>query len=102
MPRVAPRAATGGTVVDMQTSASGASDNPSGLRMPTPGVAGDSAFGEWRRGWLVVLASTIGLGIGTSHVYTMGIFITPLEHEFGWSRAQLSSGLMANSVIGVI
>ena len=70
--------------------------------MPTPEVAGDSAFGEWRRGWLVVLVSTIGLGIATSHVYTMGIFIAPLEHAFGWSRAQISGGLMANSVISVI
>ena len=88
--------------MNIQTTASGASRDPSDSLMPTPEVAGDSAFGEWRRGWLVVLVSTIGLGIATSHVYTMGIFITPLEHAFGWSRAQISGGLMANSVISVI
>jgi hypothetical protein len=69
--------------MNIQTTASGASRDPSDSLMPTPEVAGNSAFGEWRRGWLVVLVSTIGLGIATSHVYTMGIFITPLEHAFG-------------------
>jgi predicted MFS family arabinose efflux permease len=88
--------------MDIQTSASGTNHDPSGLRMPTPEVAGGSAFGEWSRGWPVVLVSTIGLGIATSHVYTIGIFITPLEQAFGWSRAQISSGLMANSIISVI
>jgi predicted MFS family arabinose efflux permease len=81
--------------VAIQTSASA-------LQLPTAVVAPESSFDEWRRGWLVVLASTIGLGIATSHVYTIGIFMSPLEHEFGWSRAQISSGLMANSIISVI
>ncbi len=59
--------------MDIRTTAS---RDPSDLLMPTPEVAGDSAFGEWRRG--------------------------SLEHAFGWSRAQISGGLMANSVISVI
>jgi MFS family permease len=58
--------------------------------------------GEWRRGWILVLVSMIGLGISTSHIYTMGIFMGPVEKSLGWSRGQISSGLLVNSVVAVL
>jgi MFS family permease len=61
----------------------------------------DPAIGEWRQHWIVVFVSMIGLGIGTRHVFYMGIFIAPLEHEFGWTRAEISSGLLMNSIVGI-
>jgi MFS family permease len=61
----------------------------------------DPSIGEWRQHWIVVFVSMIGLGIGTSHVFYMGIFIAPLEHEFGWTRAEISSGLLMNSIVGI-
>jgi MFS family permease len=33
--------------------------------------------------------------------YTMGLFIQPLEQEFGWSRAAITSALTVNAVIAV-
>jgi len=43
-------------------------------------------------GWWVVLASGIGLALhfGPIIVPTFGVFLKPLSHEFGWSRAQTS------------
>lgn len=43
-------------------------------------------------GWWVVLASFIGLSLGSASmgVFGIGVFIRPLEAEFGWSRAQIS------------
>ncbi|MDB5598375.1 MAG: hypothetical protein JWN71_419 [Xanthobacteraceae bacterium] len=45
-------------------------------------------------GWWVVLSGLIGLTLGASTVtlFTFGVFITPLEQEFGWSRAQIALG----------
>ena len=51
-----------------------------------------SARDEWRRHWLVVLSGMIGVGLVSIHVYTQGPFIAPLEREFGWKRAEISSG----------
>lgn len=57
---------------------------------------------EWSRGRSIVLVSVIGMAIATSHTYAMGLFLGPIEEEFGWSRAQISSGLILNSIVGVL
>lgn len=59
------------------------------------------AAAEWRNGWTVVFAAGAGMALSTVAVYCTGIFIAPLEAEFGWSRAQISSGLTLLSFIGV-
>lgn len=52
--------------------------------------------------WLVVFTSTAALAASVTHVYSAGLFIVPLENEFGWSRAQITAGLTFLSVISVI
>jgi MFS family permease len=51
---------------------------------------------EFRRGWQIVLASAMGVGIGVSGApfYTLGVFLKPLSAEFGWNRAQLSASTL--------
>jgi len=43
-------------------------------------------------GWWVMLASFIGMLFGTAAilVFSLGVFIQPLQQEFGWTRAQIS------------
>ena len=43
-------------------------------------------------GWWVTLASLIGMVFGTAAVlvFSLGVFIQPLQQEFGWTRAQIS------------
>lgn len=52
---------------------------------------------EWRLHWRVLLGATIGVATGISvWQYAMSAFIQPLQHQFGWSRGDLSFAL--NSV----
>ena len=43
-------------------------------------------------GWWVLLASFVGMLFGTAAilVFSLGVFIQPLQQEFGWTRAQIS------------
>ena len=58
---------------------------PEGALAPEPN-------GEWRQHWPAVMAATSGVGLSTIISYSTGVFIGPLEHAFGWSRAQITSG----------
>jgi nitrate/nitrite transporter NarK len=51
-----------------------------------------NAAAEWRQHWKVVLAACVGMGVASTIAYSGGLFIEPLEKEFGWSRAQIMSG----------
>src|SRR5688572_4680205 len=44
------------------------------------------------RGWWVLAAATIGMGLGYSNigVLSFGLFIVPLTTEFGWGRGEVS------------
>jgi MFS family permease len=50
------------------------------------------AAGEWRSNWTLVAAATAGMMLSALATGSIGIFMAPLEQEFGWSRAQISSG----------
>lgn len=61
-----------------------------------------SARGEWSRHWPLVVASMFGMSVYTVVSYSLGTFIQPLEREFGWSRAQISSGLTIFTLTAVV
>jgi predicted MFS family arabinose efflux permease len=69
-----------------QSSAASAGPNPAA---PDAGL---SASSEFRRGWTVVVASMIGVGLCVTGLpnYAIGLFIDPLSREFGWSRSAIS------------
>lgn len=50
----------------------------------------------------VVFAACVGLGLGTLYVYSLGVLIAPIQQEYGWSRAAISSGLTIVSVTTVL
>ena len=59
---------------------------------------------ELRRGWLLILASSIGV-ICSSIVlpfYTIGALVKPLTAEFGWSRADVQLGILFSSGLGAL
>ncbi|MBG6119931.1 MULTISPECIES: MFS transporter [unclassified Sphingobium] len=62
---------------------------------------GEGAAEEWRRGWPLVLSATAGYTVGPLGVYTMSLYIRPLQEEFGWSKAFVTSGLMVNALVAV-
>mgnify|MGYP001172773062 CR=1 FL=1 len=59
---------------------------------------------ELRRGWLLILASSIGV-ICSSIVlpfYTIGALVKPLTAEFGWARADVQLGILFSSGLGAL
>lgn len=72
--------------------------------MDTENVAEVSAKGglaEWKAHWKVVLAAACGMTFATMPSYTMGVFIGPLEQEFGWSRTAATSVLIGWSLTAI-
>lgn len=52
-----------------------------------------TALGEWRVNWRVAVAAALGCGVGSGlSSYTAGLFIEPLQSEFGWSRSEIAAG----------
>ncbi len=47
---------------------------------------------EFRQGWRVVVAAAFGVGVGLTGapIFSLGAFLVPLAHAFGWTRAQVS------------
>lgn len=60
------------------------------------------ALGEWRSYWFLPLAAALGYATSVLHVYSFGPFIEPLQQEFNWSRAQISSGLTVASIVSAL
>lgn len=56
---------------------------------------------EWARNWALVLTSLVGVSLGTIGIYSAGLFLAPLEAEFGWTRAQVTSGLLIYAAVAV-
>ena len=61
-----------------------------------------SARAEWRAHWPTVLAAMIGLSLTTVYVYSSSALIVPIQHDTGWSRTQIISGLTIASVLSAI
>ncbi len=56
-------------------------------------VLSTGAMSEWRSYWALPIAAALGYATAVMYVYAMGPFIEPISSEFGWSRAQVSSGI---------
>jgi MFS family permease len=65
-------------------------------------MSAESSKGEWASGWPLVLACAVGMSTPSVSLYSLGQFMAPLEHAFGWSRTQTSIGLSLSLAIGVI
>lgn len=65
-------------------------------------LVNEGVRGEFARNWTVVLASALGMAFASVGVYALGVFIQPLEQEFGWKRAEIALGMTVSSVFSVI
>jgi MFS family permease len=59
------------------------------------------AAAEWQANWTLVAAATAGVSLSAVGVASLGVMMEPLEHEFGWTRAQISLGTSLVSFIGM-
>jgi MFS family permease len=61
-----------------------------------------TAAQEWRDGWVTVLVSAAGISIANMHVFSISLMMKPLGDEFGWSRAEISSGMLFATVTAAL
>lgn len=59
---------------------------------------------EFARGWTIVLACILGVGVGVTGLpfYTFGIFVKPLAADFGWSRGAITTGMLCLNFGGMV
>jgi MFS family permease len=65
-------------------------------------MAPRTAVQEWRSHWTLVMAGLVGFSLSAIASISLGTFTQPLEKEFGWSRADVTSGLLAYAVTRLI
>jgi len=65
-------------------------------------MAQDEAKKEWASGWPVVLAGVFGISFVSISTASLGLFMGPLEQEFGWTRTQISITGAIGAVIAMI
>lgn len=56
----------------------------------------DSTTNEFRRGWRVLVASSLGVALGASPIpfNSLGPLTVPLTREFGWGRGDVQLGIL--------
>lgn len=57
---------------------------------------------EWRRYGYLPFVAAMGYAMSAMHSYGIGVFIAPLQEEFGWSRGFISMGLTIAGIGGVL
>lgn len=66
-----------------------------------PKTVSGSAAGEWRAHWPLVLATAMGMSLAALLSAIFGVMLAPIEQDMGWTRAEISSGPVVVSVMGL-
>jgi MFS family permease len=63
-----------------------------------------SATAEFIAGWRALIAAFLGIACGAAglYYYTLGVMMKPMQVEFGWSRAGLSSVLLIAAIVSAL
>lgn len=56
---------------------------------------------ELRDGWPLILSAMLGILMTNIHTYSLGMFIRPLEAEFGWTRAEITTASAIGAAMGL-
>ncbi len=65
-------------------------------------TAPQTAAAEWRRHWPLVAAATSGMSLAALSTSAFGVMVVPIEEDFGWSRADISTGPLIVSVMTIL
>lgn len=59
------------------------------------------AAAEWRSNWPMVLSALVGVSFVSIPPATLGLFMEPLQNEFGWTRTQISGGMTVLALVSL-
>jgi MFS family permease len=65
-------------------------------------TAATAGRAEWRSGWPLLLSCAVGNSAPPLAQYTLGQFMAPLEHAYGWSRTEVSAGLSLSMLVSFL
>ncbi len=68
----------------------------------TPALESGLARKEWAAHWKVPVVSAVMLMVANSHYYSLGVLIPAIEQDQGWSRSQISAGMIFASIGAVL
>lgn len=62
------------------------------------------AMAEWRNGWslVAIIAVILTSAPSTLPVYTLGVFVKPLQVEFGWGRGQIEMAILFSTGLSAL
>jgi len=66
-----------------------------------PDTRTPTAAQEWRTHGPMVMAAMIGVSFGTVPTASLGLFMDPLQQEFGWTRTEISLALTIFAVFAL-
>ena len=53
-------------------------------------------------GWVVLSAAVVIVGLGMTAIFSLGIFLKPIQDDLGWGRAEISGiALVTWSALGL-
>ncbi|MDR7154024.1 MFS family permease [Sphingobium xenophagum] len=66
-------------------------------------MTGGASLTEWRHNWHLVLLTVIGITCvpTTLPVYMIGLFVAPLQADFGWSRGTIQGAILCSTGLGL-
>ena len=60
-----------------------------------------TAGGEWRANWQLVMSCMLAVTWVAAPATSLSLFMEPLHQQFGWTFAEISSGLFIYSIVSV-
>ena len=57
---------------------------------------------EWAANWPLLLSAVVGIPVPAAMSQMLGVFMVPLEHEFGWTRTEASLGYSISLMLGFL
>lgn len=70
--------------------------------MPKPTAQAVPGTGEFRQHGFLIAPCLAGITLAATHSYSLGVLIHPLELEFGWSRAAITTGNMIIALFSLV
>lgn len=61
-----------------------------------------TARAEWQRHWPLVIATAAGMALAGMLSAVFGVMLEPMQQDLGWTRAEISTGPVVVSLMGLV